>query len=224
MTALTHAFAHPRITARRAVVSDDPADLARIYEEDVHLCVIERAPETDVAAFAEALTASGRPVERIEEVQFERYAFDRLLPEGRDLPGHAPWCRDVARLTALFCDLFAIERVGLRLRVLDHAMCSRFHVDHVPARLVCTYGGIGTQWLADESVDRSKLGPGAGGLPDEASGLILNADAIQTLPPYAIGLLKGARWPGNEHHGIVHRSPRPTPENPRRLLLTLDLL
>lgn len=43
-----------------------------------------------------------------------------------------------------------------------------------------------------------------------------------TLPTYAIGLLKGERWEGNEGHGIVHRSPRLTPQAPRRLLLTLD--
>jgi Protein of unknown function (DUF1826) len=39
------------------------------------------------------------------------------------------------------------------------------------------------------------------------------------MPPYAIGLLKGSRWDGNELHGAVHRSLQITSP---RLLLTLD--
>ena len=64
-----------------------------------------------------------------------------------------------------------------------------------------------------------RLGMGSCGLCDEESGLILDPDAVQTMPPYAIGLLKGSCWEGNELHGAVHRSP---PITSPRLLLTLD--
>jgi hypothetical protein len=101
-------------------------------------------------------------------------------------------------------------------------MCPRFHVDSVTCRLVCTYGGIGTEWLEDAYVDRSKLGRASAGLKDEQSGLILDPDAISAMPAYAVGLLKGRTWEGNEQHGAVHRSPQVHPALPRRLLLTLD--
>jgi hypothetical protein len=101
-------------------------------------------------------------------------------------------------------------------------MCPRFHVDRVPCRLVCTYGGLGTEWLEDSFVERSKLGRGANGLADEESGAILDLEAIEKMPSFAIGLLKGSAWEGNELNGVVHRSPSLNAATPRRLFLSLD--
>jgi hypothetical protein len=207
-----------------AVVSNELADLARIYEPEVNLCLIRRQPEEPLRTFVTELLRRPHEIELAAEVCFERFDFRALLPDFQDIPGHAAWWRDVARLAGAYCDLFETERVGLRLRTLDKPMCPRFHVDHVPCRLVCTYGGIGTEWLPDEYVDRAKLGPGAKGLPDEESGLILDETAIRSMPAYAVGLMKGAKWEGNEGHGVVHRSPKLAPSAPRRLLLTLDAL
>jgi Protein of unknown function (DUF1826) len=123
----------------------------------------------------------------------------------------------------MFSHLFELENVGLRFGMLDKAMCPKFHVDHVPCRLVCTYGGIGTEFLQDTFVNRAKLGSGSGGLSDDVSGLIKgDMDAISTMPAYGIGLLKGSKWEGNEQNGAVHRSPKLSEKSPRRLLLTLD--
>ncbi len=88
--------------------------------------------------------------------------------------------------------------------------------------MVCTYGDVGTEWLDDAYIDRGKLGKGSGGLSDELSGLIRDTYAVQAMPGFAIGLLKGKCWEGNEQHGAVHRSPNMTQASPRRLLLTLD--
>jgi hypothetical protein len=131
---------------------------------------------------------------------------------------------DVEYLVGLFRDLFETEGLGLRLRTLDKAMCPRFHTDKVPVRMVCTYGGPGTEWLPEPALNRGKLGHGACGKPDKESGLILDPAAIRSMPAFAVGLMKGELWEGNAGRGAVHRSPRPTPEQPRRLLLTLDCL
>ena len=58
----------------------------------------------------------------------------------------------------MFCYLFDIKRVGLRLSTLDKAMCPKFHVDRVPCRLVTTYNGPVTQWLPNTKANRNKLG------------------------------------------------------------------
>ncbi|MCY7293820.1 DUF1826 domain-containing protein [Alteromonas sp. a30] len=81
----------------------------------------------------------------------------------------------------MFGFLFGLEEVGLRLSVLDKAMCPRFHVDKVPFRLVTTYSGIGSQWLPNEQVNREKLGHGSKGLSDAELGLYASSDCIQTL-------------------------------------------
>ncbi|MGF1817619.1 DUF1826 domain-containing protein, partial [Vibrio splendidus] len=84
-----------------------------------------------------------------------------------------------------------------------------------------TYHGVATQWLPNESVDRSKLGRGSNGQPDPISGLYSDESDIQKMASGDVALLKGERWSGNENRGLVHRSPV-TSSNETRLLLTLD--
>jgi hypothetical protein len=103
-------------------------------------------------------------------------------------------------------------------------MCPRFHVDWVAARMICSYGGSGTEWLPENALDRSKLGMGSGGQPDVQSGLMTDPAAIKQMPVFAVGLMKGEHGEGNEGRGLAHRSPMPADAQPRRLLLTLDML
>lgn len=187
----------------RAYLSDNLADLSQIYQPTINLCLVERQVDIELKCFVEHLLKLSNPVSFLESIDFTSFNFFGLLPQAGHLPGHRAFCKDVAGLTALYCDLFELERVGLRLRTLDHAMCPKFHVDSVTCRMVCTYGNAGTEWLDDIYVDRSKLGRGARGLKDEFSGLIMDTNAIQTMPAYAIGLLKGSCWEGNEHYGAV---------------------
>ncbi|SIS46229.1 DUF1826 domain-containing protein [Neptunomonas antarctica] len=130
---------------------------------------------------------------------------------------------DIAQLVDMFCCLFGLKRAGLRLVALDRAMCPRFHVDKVPSRLMTTYQGIATEWLPNHPLDRSKLGAGNDGKPDEQSGLFGTNDDIQQLTKGDVALLKGEGWLGNQGAGLVHRSPHLS-DKKRRLLLTLDFI
>ena len=132
-------------------------------------------------------------------------------------------CQQVSLLVDMFCTLFELKRVGLRLMVLDRSMCPKFHVDKVPCRLVTTLSGIATQWLDHQVVDRDKLGAGSNGLPDEESGLFEQQSHINQLSVGDVALLKGEGWFDNEGAGLVHRSPALN-SNDRRLLLTLDFI
>lgn len=130
---------------------------------------------------------------------------------------------DIAHLADIYASLFDLNRVGLRVSALDRAMCPRFHVDRVPCRLVTTYQGAATEWLPNIFADRTKLGVGNQGKPDDQSGLFDCANDVQYLGRGDVALLKGESWEGNEGNGIIHRSPRLS-GNVRRLLLTLDFM
>lgn len=208
-----------------AIETTQPADLALIYRPEVNLCVLRRPVTPGMQGFVARLLLGSWKFERELKIGTERPPVASLLPEAAHaLPGVEAWLADVERLVEIFRDLFEPEGLGLRLKTLDKPMCPRFHVDNVPVRLVCTYGGLGTEWLPDAAADRTKLGHGACGLPDAESGLILDPAAVRSMPPHAVGLLKGNLWEGNAGRGAIHRSPQPTPEQPRRLLLTLDPL
>ncbi|MBL7650356.1 MAG: DUF1826 domain-containing protein, partial [Candidatus Hydrogenedentes bacterium] len=89
-------------------------------------------------------------------------------------------------------------------------------------RLLCTYRGPGTEWLDDATADRSKLGIGAGGLPDDQSGLLGSGTQIQRIPGFAVALLKGSLWQGNGRRGIIHRSPAVPADGFPRVVLAAD--
>ena len=129
---------------------------------------------------------------------------------------------DITKLADVFCNLFNCEKVSLRFGTLDHAMCPRFHVDMVQCRLITTYHGVATEWLQHSKVDRTKLGLGNKGRPDEESGIYQKSDDIEHLEEGHVALLKGESWSGNEGAGLVHRSPKVESVNQKRLLLTID--
>jgi len=208
----------------RSVISNQFADLSRIYEDGVNLCLIERPLPAAIEQFVYRAVQNAGRVEISQPVDPLHFDFNRLWPNAAQLPDYHLWLEDVEMLVSAFCELFDRREAGLRLRTLDKAMCPRFHVDRVPVRMICSYGGIGTEWLPEYALDRAKLGMGGCGLPDAESGLIADSTAIRQMPAYAVGLMKGENWEGNEGHGLVHRSPQPTAVQPRRLLLTLDML
>ncbi|MCD2449564.1 DUF1826 domain-containing protein [Methylicorpusculum oleiharenae] len=205
-----------------AIISDDLADLTLIYQDSVNICQINRAIDSGIEAFIGELLQSAVDIGVIENLPVNTFDFSRLIPAARHIEGYAAFCHDIAHLTTLFCDLFDLKRVGLRLRTLDRPMCPKFHVDAVPCRLVSTYGGIGTEWLEDKEVKRIKPVLVRHDSKDDPSGTVRDSSFIHTMPAFSVGLLKGSNWTGNELHGAVHRSPKLSADLPRRLLLTLD--
>ncbi|HDY86267.1 hypothetical protein LCGC14_0471080 [marine sediment metagenome] len=200
--------------------ANDPAILAEIYQESVNLCIWQRQLSKSVTDYVDWLlaTASNRELRIIAESNDVISVILNALPAHDGLSALAG---DINVLATMFADLFDLKRIGIRLSILDRNMCPRFHTDNLPCRLVSTYAGSGTQWLPEYSVDRSKLGHGAGGVPDKVSGIYSHLSHIQQFNAGDVGLLKGAGWLGNETRAIVHRSPE-IATGDKRLLLTLD--
>lgn len=51
------------------------------------------------------------------------------------------------------------SRCVLRLEAVGTDACSKFHTDMVRIRLLCTYRGPGSEWVPDDHVRRTRLGP-----------------------------------------------------------------
>ncbi|VVN24854.1 hypothetical protein PS862_01739 [Pseudomonas fluorescens] len=201
------------------VQGEAPQALARILDDGVNLAVWQRQLPVHIADFAclllsldESLAESLSLELADEEAEPDLHG---LASGFSDLEGYEGFITDVSWLVSAFACLLGAKRIGLRLRVLDKAMCPRFHVDHVPVRLITTYAGIGSQWLKEGVMDRGQLGQ-----PDAQP----QGDAlIQQIASGDVALLKGEKWHGNEGCGLIHRSPQPAPGE-RRLILTLDWL
>jgi len=196
-----------------------PQTLTRILEDQSNLAVWQRQLPVHIADFVQLVLSLNEPL--AESLCLELPDEDAepdlagLASGLRDLQGFEGFISDLKWLISAFACLMGARRIGVRLRVLDKAMCPRFHVDYVPVRLITTYAGIGSQWLEEGAMDRAQLGQ-ANAEPQDAA-------SIRQLNSGDVALLKGEKWHGNEGFGLIHRSPQPAPGE-RRLLLTLDWL
>ncbi|MEL7254521.1 MAG: DUF1826 domain-containing protein [Pseudomonadota bacterium] len=108
---------------------------------------------------------------------------------------------DIAALATIFADVMQTPYIRLRLDVIRHNACRKFHMDAVTARLICTYRGTGTQYgLSDGGHDPAQ---------------------IFTVPACAPIILRGKDWPVTGSN-LVHRSPPIEGSGETRLLLVID--
>jgi hypothetical protein len=168
-----------------------------IFEPEQQQCIIKRAAKVAVSDYlhhtAQHIAPGIRHVMSLKQP---------LVPQlhALALPQHpcrADFIQDIAHLMTVFAELLDCHTVGLRIEVLQKAMCPQFHVDHTGIRLLCTYLGPGTEWLEEAFADRSYLNH--------------------------IVLLKGSQWQGNHTGGAIHRSPA-VPDGQLRVVLALDAM
>ena len=213
------------LVSKHVSQGESPAIFTDIYQEDVNIATWKRDLSSETQDSVKKFLALN-PKFQSEMIVTPQDVFSRVSEsfDGiSDVSNLTELKRDIAELTDMFCCLFEIEQVGLRLQSLDSVMCPRFHVDRVPCRLVTTYQGVATEWLPHEVINHTKLGRGSNGLPDSISGLYKNHNDIQKLNCGDVALLKGTLWQENGDLGLVHRSPELS-SGENRLLLTLDFV
>ncbi|QLE83928.1 DUF1826 domain-containing protein [Shewanella sp. Scap07] len=205
---------------RTAVISTSTDVLTDIYQEDVNIAVWQQQLSDDMILSAQQLVTQFPHLKVVMTVA-PADTYKQLAEHLGLFANNHEICLKISLLVDMFCTLFDLKRVGLRLTALETAMCPKFHVDKVPCRLVTTFTGSATQWLNNNIIDRSKLGAGSLGISDEQSGLYRASSHINQLSVGDVALLKGDGWFHNEGGGLVHRSPS-LKTGEKRLLLTLD--
>ncbi|WP_292363817.1 DUF1826 domain-containing protein, partial [Methylophaga sp. UBA1464] len=200
--------------------ADSPLVMTAIYEPHINLVVWQRQLSNALDHYIAEVT-QGLNALQLRTVITPDEVSDWLTGLLPDKPQRNLFVDDVRQLVEMYADLFELNSVGLRLSLIHETMCPRFHTDHLACRLVTTYHGQGSEWLTEEAVDRSKLGPGAQGLADHLSGIYQDKVDIQQLNQGDVALLKGDGWMDSQVSGIVHRSPH-IHKSEKRLLLTLD--
>lgn len=213
MDSRIHEQAHPTSSL---LFVDEVTDLTAIYDEATNIVTLRRTPSSDLIAEAK------RAAEELGSKRFEISADDQGAALA-ELEGYPHLAADVQLLAEILTDLTECDSVGIRISRLTKAMCPRFHVDRVMLRLVVTYNGPGTEFVANEHINRRYLGGMSREMRDELGGLFLVPDCVQRAQAFDLVALKGTLWPGNENRGAVHRSPAVSMDSVR-LVMTLDSL
>jgi hypothetical protein len=202
-----------------AVVSDHPSVFERIFADTVTVCIWNRRPDPILTNYLRKSAGSGSWERRVR-VDAAAPQFEELLTGFKADVGRVRWVTELSALIDLFATLTDSQTIGLRVTATDRATCPRFHSDQVGLRLLCSWLGEGTEWLAEEDVIRE---------PAEctdvsirfAAGPVRPGGVVRQMRPFAVGVFKGDLWPGAQGRGAMHRSPQPVG---RRVFVSLDEL
>ena len=206
--------------ARNAVAhwanGPDLAVLAELFDEAITIAIMQRqlGPALRASIAAQCAAQPWQLAWRGPADATLEQALIRSMPAAQQADALVS---DVRLLAEAMACLFDVDAVGIRMRLLDGAMCPRFHCDNLPVRLVTTYSGPGSEWVPEVALNRAGLGKPEPGKPE----VVRDAGAIRRLTEGDVCLLKGSGWVGNEERGIVHRSPA-VAAGQQRLLLTID--
>ncbi len=209
--------AFPASLPAHAAADTDISVLPRIFEDDCNIAILQRHLPADIALSTQTQCQTQRPWQ-YSWLGSPDEAFMADLRRQLPAPDAAgPLLDDMVTIAEAIAFLFDTETVGVRLRLLNTAMCPRFHCDNLPVRMVTTYHGPGSEWLPEHAVNRAGLGAPKPERPE----IVTDADAIQRLKAGDIALIKGSGWEGCEERGLVHRSPT-LADGEKRLLMTID--
>ena len=206
------ALRHSPLSPVGLAISEEAGVLGEIGHEHVFVAVWDRL--SPVGADVVALACQQRMAVR-SWVDMDHGVAGSLQ---HLIPGDAftELRQDVQLLSEMMACLFGVSGVGVRVTALEKPMCPRFHVDRIPARMLCTYGGPGSQWLPADAVTETLL------LPGQDQQGCYREDSLEQLQAGQVALFKGDTWRDNYGQGVVHRSPPVTPGQ-QRLLVTLDI-
>jgi Protein of unknown function (DUF1826) len=200
-----------------AVERSERIGLTHILRPEINLAVWQRRVPTAISIWLSRF--------RVEDLLTGSHDIDRALSVEdvaatllSDLRWHDPvaeagvtaLAHDAKKLAVFFAQLSGTSSVRLRLDWATEQQCPRIRADRVPMRLLCTYRGPGTEWIANDVTLAS---------PDvEPPKSMLNRFGTGD-----VAIMKGS-LSGGSAGPLRHRSPPLKCSAEWQLLLTLDPL
>lgn len=184
----------------RTAIGPSSASLQHIHEADCNLAIWQRDLEFAVADWPKEIRLTVKMGQLHQDLSNALISSDSPAS-----PMLGALLEDVVHLAEKFARIAKVDRLNLRLAVVESDSCRKFHADWVTMRLITTYAGIGTQWLDDEDAKRVSR-------EEEATN-------IYTLATGDVGIFKGRLATDRP---AIHRSPPIAGTGVRRLLLVLD--
>ena len=149
----------------------------------------------------------GRILARHDQIDLAVASLFEDQPESDHEAAHM-LAQDIIRLAHCYAAIAKSDQVDIRLEVIQHDACRKFHHDNVALRLVTTYIGESTHYVSPEFSQQA--------LEQQTA----YSGPIETLRAQAVAIFKGSGC-GSEN-GIVHRSPPIEGRNQTRLFLCLN--
>ncbi|MEM0941603.1 MAG: DUF1826 domain-containing protein [Bacteroidota bacterium] len=202
------------------VISNSWSDREQILNKDVNLFCWERSLEPSIQHFlSEIIDRNPEPIQlsihqtdlhhQIEKVRIKWDQYSKIKS--------ISFWHDISLVVGGFLDFSENKSGTLHLMVVEDDACTKFHTDGYPLRLFTTYIGRGTEWLPEKAVNRAALGT-------TNDKIIKISDQIQHMNEGDVGILKGELpHKRSSSKGIIHRSPKISHTEEKRIILRVDL-
>ena len=109
---------------RRSAIDADPTVLADIYQDDVNIAIWQRKLPTALQKSVQDFLLANSALKLSISVTPESLLASLQDSLGPKIP--IDLCNDISQIVDMFCCLFELQRIGLRLTVLDRPMRPRF--------------------------------------------------------------------------------------------------
>jgi hypothetical protein len=197
-----------------AVIAFSPSELASLADSRKNIGIFFWTPSETLTAMIGRTPTSDIPMHRIEflpeAIESLPSMFDDYLTRiiAQELTGSIQSLQHITNASRL---LFSMGTTKNR-------MCPLFHVDRVHMRMIVTLRGPGTEWLADDDVNRSGLGK------LDNSKVVRKLALLQQVDRFQVAFLKGKLFSGGRSRGVVHRSPAVETASDGRWFVKVDVL
>ncbi|MFN8670771.1 MAG: DUF1826 domain-containing protein [Candidatus Sericytochromatia bacterium] len=188
-----------------------------IHQDDVNISILKRDLDINIIDFINKIypfqkkeldkDLKLKDLKKILEKQYKEYSY---LNE----KGYNNFIEDILTISYSFSELVKSEKISIYLSFLERTKCPLFHCDFNEIRLLCTYTGLGTEWVDNDNYNRDKLGCGDNSL------IIKDFSKINRASNFDVLLIKGAKYKNNKYP-LIHRSPE-VYKNEFRFLFRLD--
>ncbi len=189
----------------------DPEVLGQIEDRSIELALWTRSLLPVLGDWLDSEDPSQLPDDRrlVRLTDLRAAVTDMIKPQGKSRIVRGLLADDVIDLARRFAAIAKSDIVDIRLEVIRHDACWRFHRDATPLRLLTTYRGPGTQLPPPDQAERA--------LREQRD----CQGPLENLPRHAVALFKGD--PDGAGLRVLHRSPPIAGREIARFFLCLNL-
>ncbi|MCR6478177.1 DUF1826 domain-containing protein [Variovorax sp. ZS18.2.2] len=202
--------------SHEVLLGQDIEVLERILEPGVDLALWERDPCASMSAWLEALPSARLPTGQLQlraaDVASGLNAACKTsrTPSGPERDG---LMADIDMLATRFALITGHPRMTLTLQARGRDVDENWHFDDAGLHLLCTYSGLGAEWVASRHADAALRAP---------KGF---AGPFRRMPLHTVALFRGRGTDEQDcGRGLAHRSPALSSARSRRFVLRLDEL
>ena len=197
-----------------------PAILKTIHEPEINLAIWERSRVHRCDEAINYILATEHPhlldIKPISQKDLY-YKLGSLINYNISTEALA---KDIWTIFDLFCKITNQCTGRVRLSRVENNACQLFHADTLEMRMLCTYSGLGTEWVENNNARYNELGSKGRSKEETNDSIVIDADKIHVMQPWHVAIFSGRKK--KKTLPLIHRSSPVNGKEEYRVRLCID--